>query len=338
MVKEVKQYAGYLPDHNEISVSSMEVVGNQSVLTLNTVWKAPFHFKINQTGYANPNGGSSRDYAIAGNNITYLDITFCYATVFEGTVSIPANHPLFKSAQIIKNESDYTLRLHLRKAGAFYGWKAYYNEQDQLCFQFLNPAKVSAADNKYGANLTGVTVMIDVGHGGVDGGAVGKNEEGQKWDEAECNLNLAYALKAELESIGATVVMNRYGDDRIDVNSRQKGLLDESPDICIAIHQNANDSKKVRGFDSYYFTPWSQLLAKKVYEYTKSSGVYTKTALKWAANYFMTRQAVCPSVLTENGFMSNQEDLKNMVDPEIIKTKAEAMTHGIADYFIAINN
>ena len=337
MVKEVKQYEGWLPDHNEIGVSSLEIVGHHTVLTLDTVWKAPFHFGINQTGYANPNGGSGRDYAIAGNNITYLDITFCYATVFDGNVTIPADHPLFKSAQIIKNESDYTLRLHLRKAGGFYGWKAYYNDQDQLCFQFLNPTKVSAADNKYGADLTGVTVMIDVGHGGVDGGATGKNAEGQKWDEAECNLSLAYALKAELESIGATVVMNRYGDDRIDVNTRQEGLLDASPDICIAIHQNANDSAKVKGFDSFYFTPWSHLLAKKVCEYTKSSGAYTKASLKWGANYFMTRQAVCPSILTENGFMSNQDDLKGMVDPEIVKIKAEAMTHGVADYFLIIN-
>ena len=287
MVKEVKQYAGWLPDHNEIGVASLETVGHHTVLTLDSVWKAPFYFQTNQSGYSNPNGGSDRSYAIKANNITYVDITFCYATVFTGEVSVPENHPLFQSAEIIKNDSDYTLRLKLRKTGAFYGWKAYYNEQDQLCFQFLNPVTVTSAENKYGADLTGVTVMIDVGHGGVDGGATGKNAEGQSWDEAECNLMLANALKAELESIGATVVMNRYGDDRLDVNSRQEDLLAKSPDICVAVHQNANDSDKVKGFDSYYYTPWSQMLAKKIYEYTQSSGVYAKQWLKWGANYFI---------------------------------------------------
>ena len=337
MVAEVKQYAGWLPDHNEIGVASLETVGRHSVLTLDTLWKAPFYFKTNQSGYANPNGGKDRDYAVASNNATYVDITFCYATVFEGKVTIPAGHPLFKSAEIIKNESDYTLRLYLRKAGAFYGWHAYYNDQDQLCFQFLNPAKVTAADNKYGADLTGTTIMIDVGHGGVDGGAVGTDAEGKQWDEAELNLSLANALKAELESMGATVIMNRYKDDQIDVNTRQKDFLEKSPDICIAVHQNSYSTDKAVGFDAMYYTPWSQLLAKNIRSYSNESGVYTKTRLSWRANYFMCRQTVCPTVLTENGYMSNPNDLAAMIDPVKVENKAIAIAHGIADYFLAIN-
>lgn len=337
MVAEVKQYAGTLPDHNEIGVVSLETVGRHSILTLDTMWKAPFYFETNQSGYANPDGGSSRDYAVSSNNASYVDITFCYATEFEGSVSIPADHPLFKSAEVIKNESDYTLRLHLRKRGTLYGWHAYYNEQDQLCFQFLNPAKATAADNKYGADLSGVTVMIDVGHGGVDGGAVATDAEGKKWDEAELNLFLANALKAELESVGATVVMNRYGDDRIDVNERQRDLLKKSPDICIAIHQNSNNDKSVRRFEAFYYTPWSQMLAKNIYNYTDESGVYTKSRLRWSANYFMCRQTLCPVVLTENGYMSNADDLAAMIDPAKLELKASAIAHGIADYFLAIN-
>ena len=337
MEPEVKQYAGYLPDHNEIGVVSLETVGRHSILTLDCLWKAPFYFETNQTGYANPNGGSNRDYAVTKNNATYIDITFCYATVFDGQVSIPAGHPLFKSAEVIKNESDYTLRLHLRKAGSFYGWHAYYNDQDQLCFQFLNPAKASAAENKYGADLSGVTVMIDVGHGGLDGGAVGKDTEDAEWDEAHLNLMLANALKAELESVGATVILNRTGDTTIDINARQEDLIETAPDICVAIHQNSYSSAKVGGFDSMYFTPWSQLLAKNIYNYTKESEVYTKTHLKWSVGYFMMRQTICPSILTENGYMSNPDDLAAMIDPVKLETKATAMAHGIADYFLAIN-
>lgn len=337
MEPEVKQYAGYLPDHNEIGVVSLETVGRHSVLTLDCLWKAPFYFKTNQSGYANPNGGSNRDYAVASNNATYVDITFCYTTVFTGNVSIPANHPLFKSAEVIKNESDYTLRLHLRKAGSLYGWHAYYNDNDQLCFQFLNPAKVTAADNKYGADLNGVTVMIDVGHGGLDGGAVGKDTTGKEWDEAELNLMLANALKVELESVGATVIMNRTNDTAIDINARLEDLMDTAPDICVAIHQNSYSSAKAAGFDSMYFTPWSQLLAKNIRDYTKESGVYTKTHLRWSVSYFMMRQTLCPAMLTENGYMSNPDDLAAMIDPAKLELKAAAMAHGIADYFLAIN-
>lgn len=333
---EVKQYEMVLPDHNEIGVVSLETVGHHTILTLDCLWKAPFYFETNQSGYANPNGGSSRDYAVSSNNATYVDITFCYATSFTGNVSIPGNHPLFKSAEIIRNDADYTLRLYLRKAGSLYGWHAYYNDNDQLCFKFLNPTKVTAADNKYGADLTGAVVMIDVGHGGLDGGAVGTDANGKKWEEAELNLSLAQALKAELESIGATVIMNRSGDTSIDINTRLEDLMDTAPDICIAIHQNSYTSASVSGFDSMYFTPWSQLLAKQVYNYTKESGVYKKNHLKWSVNYFMMRQTVCPVILTENGYVSNAADLNAMIDENSIQSKAQAIAHGTAAYFLAI--
>ena len=361
MIEEVKQYAGTLPDHNEIGVASLEIVGHHSILTLDTLWKAPFYFETNQSGYSNPNAGKDRDYSIVSNNISYVDITFCYATVLEGKLSIPSDHPLFKSAEVIKNESDYTLRLHLRKKGGFYGWNAYYNDQNQLCFQFLNPTKVTTAVNKYGADLTGAIIMIDVGHGGVDGGAAAmrcptcdvimmaselksgkcptcKTRAETYYSEAELNLNLANALKAELESVGATVILNRTDNDTpINVNERQEQFLEISPDVCIAIHQNSNDSKSIRGFYSYYYTPWSQLLAKNIYNYTKESGVYNRNFLQWKANYFMNRQTVCPTMLTENGFMSNSEDLADMADPEKVELKASAIAQGIVDYFLKIS-
>ena len=86
-----------------------------------------------------------------------------------------------------------------------------------------------------------------------------------------------------------------------------------------------------------YFTPWSQLLAKNVRDYTKETGVYTKTHLKWSVGYFMMRQTICPIILTENGYMSNPDDLVAMIDLTKLEIKATAMAHGIADYFLAIN-
>ena len=334
---EIERYEGTLPDHNEIEVVSMEIEGHHTILTLDCLWKAPFYFDLAPQNYSYPNGGSDRDYAVSSCTVSYVDITFCYATGFYGEISIPDNHPLFKSAELIQNESDYTLRLHLRKTGGFYGWHAYYNDQDQLCFKFLNPVKVTAANNLYGADLTGVTVLIDVGHGGVDGGAVGTNAEGESWDEAQLNLMLALALKKELESVGATVVLNRTGDTRIDINSRLEHVQQTAADICIAIHQDSIDGyPNVNGFSSMYYTPYSQLLAKKIYEQTDKTDVYDRTVLKWYQGYFVTRETICPMVLTENGFVTNAKDLENMTNLEMVQIKAQAMAEGIAKYFLAI--
>lgn len=333
----VDRYVGTLPDHNEIGFVSMTQEGNHTILTLDCLWKAPFYFDILPQEYLRPNGGSDRSYEITAFTATHIDITFCYATEFAGTVKIDEGNPIFKSAELIQNESDCTLRLHLKKTGGFYGWDAYYNDDDQLCFSFLNPAKVSQADNDYGADLSGVTIMIDVGHGGLDGGAVGKDTNGTAWSEAGRNMDLAYALRKELESMGATVVFNREGQVNITVDERVQIVKNAAPDFCIAIHHNSIDGHpNISGYLGGYYTPYSMLASKRILKHTIEADVYEDTILTWF-NYYVSRQTCCPIVLTENGYMSNLNDLTGALDEEIIEKKAIAMAQGIADYFLLIN-
>ena len=123
-------------------------------------------------------------------------------------VNFKNNNPLFSSYEVIKNGSNCKLRLFLKKVGAFYGWEANYNTNGQLTFSFLHPAKVTEASNKYGADLSGVTVFLEAGHGGADSGGIGSD----KLYEKDANLLLSYRIKMELESIGAKVVLCRVGD------------------------------------------------------------------------------------------------------------------------------
>ena len=202
-------YTGVLPDHNEIGIASLTTEGHHSLLTIDTMWKAPFFFDFEPQEYQNE---AYRNYKVEQFDASYVDITFCYATVVTGTLDIPEDHPLFTHAEWIQNAADHTLRLYLKQPGGLYGWDAYYNEADQLCFQFLNPVLVSKADNAYGADLTGVRIMIDVGHGGADNGAAGISK-GLGYLEKNRNLELSLLLQEELESIGATVILNRTTDE-----------------------------------------------------------------------------------------------------------------------------
>jgi N-acetylmuramoyl-L-alanine amidase len=266
----------------------------------------------------------------------YVEITFCYTTVFEGTVTVPESNPLFSSAQLTQNKADCVLRLNLKEKGNFYGWDAYYNENDQLCFTFVNPAKVTKADNAYGADLTGTLILLDVGHGGYDGGSPATLADGTQVDEAELNLKLAMALKAELESTGATVVLNRYDDASISVDERVMHLKEVAPDLCVAIHQNSiSGYPNHSGAQVQYFTPFSQPAAQSIYTQINNSGVYKKTLLDWHL-YYVARLSTCPVVLTENGFMTNAEDLANMVDDGKVLLKAQAIARGVANYFLSI--
>ncbi len=326
-----KQYVGTLPDHNELGVESFGIEGHHTTLVLDTDWKAPFTLELKDQKYNN-------NFTVNNVTFNYVDITFCYATVFEGEITIPEDHPLFSDVKIIKNEKtqDYTLRFILKKQGGFYGWDAYYNEQDQLCFKFLNPTKVQEADNEYGADLTGAVILIDVGHGGeTDTGSCNGKQTEKQW-----NLNLAKAIKKELESIGATVYITRTSDVEQLADYKVKMLKDLKPDYCIAIHHDGNNSTSMNGFGAYYYYPYSKAAAQIMLNHNSNltvdgNKVYKNTTFKWHY-YFMGRCSVCPVVLTENGYMTNKYDLGNITNMNVNTAKAKTITAGIAEYFLSI--
>ncbi len=315
-------YRGTLPDHNEIGFAGVSQSGHHTIITFDSLWKAPFYFHLEPQEYVAPN---NRDFRVTAMTAEYVDITFCYTTVFRGEVKIPADNPLFASAELTQNESDCTLRLYLKKTGGFYGWDAYYNKHDQLCFRFLNPVRSNGAD------LTGIRVMLDVGHGGLDGGTEVPGYP--NLDEAELNLRLANILKDKLEAMGATVIMNRTTDKALNVDERIQYLIEQAPDLCVAIHQNSiSGYPNINGAQVLYFTPFSQRAAQLVFEDTAACGVYNKTLLDWHV-YYVARQTTCPVVLTENGYVSNQFDLQNMLNEDALNKKADALAQAVQDYF-----
>ena len=337
MIQVVDRYMGQLPDHNEIGFVSMSNEGRHTVLTLDCLWKAPFYFDIKPQTYQHATNSSDRNYSVKAFTAEYIDITFCYATKFTGTVTIPADSALFSRAELISRAEDCTLRLHLKKKGGFYGWDAYYNDSDQLCFQFLNPAKVTASENAIGADLTGVKILIDVGHGGFDPGTVSETTGGQEVHEADRNLALAKVLAARLEEAGATVVYTRNTDKTLTVDDRIKILKEEAPDYCVSIHHNSIDGyPNFGGMETFYYTPFSMTAAKHVNDRSAACGVYDRAELNWHV-FFLARQTACPIVLTENGYMSCNKDLEKTLEEEAIATKALAIAKGVADHFLELN-
>ena len=327
-------YSGTLPDHNEIGFDSIQAEDHFTYLTLDTMWKAPFFFDFEPQEYLDT---STRDLRVENFDATYIDIQFCYATQVTGDFAIPEDNPLFSHAELIKNEYDHTLRLYLKKEGGLYGWNAYYNEDDQLVFKFLNPVTVTQADNQYGADLTGVRIMLDVGHGGMDIGAAGRDYYGVGWTEGERNLVLAQAIQERLESIGATVIPNRTTmEEMVTQRERIQFLIEQAPDYCLCIHHNSSEDKGREGYETGYFTSFSQAAADHIQAETEKTGLYREYREIWFY-YYVSRQTACPIVLTENGFMTHPYDVTRMLDEEAIAKKADAMVQGIVNYYLELS-
>lgn len=159
--------------------------------------------------------------------------------------------------------------------------------------------------------LTGVTVMLDAGHGGGDSGALGvAGIEGVK--ESQLNLAVAQASAALLKEYGADVVMTRDDVDTfLELEERRSLVRTVKPDIFISVHHNSMDysydSNKAYGSECYYFTSQSKKLADlmctEISRATNRRDRGEKTGY-----YYVTRTDIAPSVLMEYSFIINPKD------------------------------
>ena len=175
-------------------------------------------------------------------------------------------------------------------------------------------------------------MVVDAGHGGSDGGAVGSNPT---YDEANRNLVLAQMIEKKLKSIGATVVMTRTSDVALTPDERILKVKNASPDLAVSVHRNAANNASARGFNAYHFNAFTKLPAEKINTRMAQKGTYTSTGVLWHY-FYLSRISDCPVVLTENGYMSNKNDFNNMMNDSWNDKCADAIVAGIVDYFLSI--
>lgn len=190
------------------------------------------------------------------------------------------------------------------------------------------------------ASVPSMRIVLDAGHGGIDGGVVGV-KTGKK--ESDVNLAVVFALKDRLTDAGFSVTLTRategglYGDTssgfkRRDMEKRKQIAESVSPYCVISVHQNYYPSSSSRGAQVFYTKDReeSEQLAQAIQ--TELNALYAKQGVKGRkhkyADYFMLRLAP-PSVLVECGFLSNPKDDELLSDPTFCARIADGITTGV---------
>lgn len=196
-------------------------------------------------------------------------------------------------------------------------------------FPLLSSGAITASKNGAVAPKP-LTVILDAGHGGEDGGAVGANGVLEK----DLNLSIALRLRALLEANGIRVVLTRSTDtllyDRnVDFHGRKKALdlaarknIAESTEKCVfvSIHMNAFPLTKYQGLQVWYSKnhPASLTLARSVQEMTKVLLQPTNDRPVKAAtsSIYLLHHIQSPAILIECGFLSNPEEAALLASEE----------------------
>ncbi len=186
------------------------------------------------------------------------------------------------------------------------------------------------------------TVVIDAGHGGIDGGVSGITT-GVK--ESELNLDIARKLKTKFDKSGAKTVMTRKteaglygiyskGSKRRDMQKRKQITLNAKADVFVSIHLNYYSSPLRRGAQVFYKIDEekSKSLADIVQAELNGGKECERDYTALAGDYYVLNEADCAAILCECGFLSNAEDEKLLLTDEYRAEIAEKIFNGIEKY------
>lgn len=204
-----------------------------------------------------------------------------------------------------------------------------------LCFFALN----------FTASQSGrLVVVLDAGHGGIDGGVVGV-QSGMK--ESDINLLLARTLGRKLEEAGISVVQTRLseaglygtatdGYKKRDMKKRAEIIRDAMPVAVVSLHQNFFSLPSRRGGQVFYNgeNERSKTLACLIQNSLNEMEECVRKSTPLAGDYFMVKCSDYPSVIVEGGFLSNAEDEALLISEEYREKLAEAIKEGILKFLL----
>ncbi|MBR2741960.1 MAG: N-acetylmuramoyl-L-alanine amidase [Clostridia bacterium] len=192
-------------------------------------------------------------------------------------------------------------------------------------------------------------IVVDAGHGGVDGGAVSLNGTPEK----DINLSIALKLRSLLLLNGFDVIMTRESDVSIhdadvengtirekkvsDISNRIK-ILKNSPDaILISIHQNTFSSADASGSQVFYVkNEQSRRLAEimqthLVCELCEKGNRAPKEAYDTIK---LMNSIENTGVLVECGFLSNPDDEAKLLSEDYQRRIARCILNALDEFLI----
>lgn len=167
-------------------------------------------------------------------------------------------------------------------------------------------------------NVDKYTIVIDAGHGGIDGGSVGVGGT----IESEINLEYAKTLCEMCNMFGMRTIMTRInanglyssfaGNKKKDDMKARKDIIEKAkPDVVVSIHMNSFPSSSAKGAQVFYdeFNDNSKALADSIQKmFVKNIENARKESKK--GDYYLVNCTKFSSVIVECGYISNEQEEK----------------------------
>lgn len=192
--------------------------------------------------------------------------------------------------------------------------------------------------------LSGKTIVLDPGHGGPDGGAVGEDNTVEK----DIALEVSKQLQRYLQQAGALVYLTRETDTDLaaedtkglsrrkseDIRNRLEFIETKQADFFLTIHLNALSSERWRGAQTFYYPSLDENrhLARMVQDEIRLNLENTEREALQIDGIYLLKHAETAGALVEIGFLSNVEERELLKQETYQEQMAASIYRGILRY------
>lgn len=188
-------------------------------------------------------------------------------------------------------------------------------------FLSCTQSEISSEDNK--------RVLIDIGHGGKDPGAV--NKQGVK--EKDLSLDYASYITAELSKMKLEVLQTRTADEFISLVDRVDMSESKSVDVVVSIHFNASNDPSDSGLKTYFKPECEKSMTLDSLFHanlTATNLIKDNGGEPW--KFFILKNSAAPAILIDVGYLTNEEDLKLIKDDDFKVKFANVLSETLVEY------
>ncbi len=187
------------------------------------------------------------------------------------------------------------------------------------------------------------TIILDAGHGGIDGGATSCTGV----LESTMNLEIALRLNDLLRFLGHDAVMIRTTDTSIytegstiaaqkvsDLKERVRICNETENAILLSIHQNTFSDSRYGGAQVFYAdTVGSRELAQKLQDQiAKTINPGSNRKSKPGKTVYLLENIQCTGILVECGFLSNPEEEAKLRDAGYQQYLCGVIANALSEY------
>ena len=169
-------------------------------------------------------------------------------------------------------------------------------------------------------------IIIDPGHGGVDSGAIRADI-----NEKDITLEVSKMVAAILTKKGYKVDLTRWEDKTLSLQDRVDIADSRLASVFVSIHVNSSVNEEPNGIETHWWTDEGQELAKVVHTaFAKNVQAVDRGLVK--SKFYVINHTKAKSILVEIGFISNDNERKELLTKERQQKTADGIAEGIIKF------